>query len=72
MVLFLTRESKAELFWPDVFILNSAEQRLHFHYEQIWTVLPSFGHSTDILQKDFFEQRMIRAILFFKDFMYTQ
>lgn len=64
--MFLTWESKAELLWPNIFILDSAEQRLHFHYEQIRTVLPGFSHSTDILKKDTCERRMIQMILSLK------
>ncbi len=59
MMLFLTRESKVELLGPDVVIFNSAEQRLPLHYEQIRTVLPSFGHCTNVLQK------LTRVMLFF-------
>lgn len=50
-MVLLTCESKAELLGPDVFFLDSAEQRLHLHYEQIRTVLPGFGHGADVLQK---------------------
>lgn len=62
MVLFLTCERKDELLCPDVVVLNSAEQRLHLHYEQIWTVLPRFRHCTDILQKKDCKQRIINSI----------
>ena len=49
---FLTCESEVELLGANVFIVNSTEQGLHFHYEQIGTVLPGFGHCTDFLEKE--------------------
>lgn len=55
MLLFLTCKSKVELLCPDVVILDSAEQRLHLRYEQVWTVLPGFGHGADVLQEDSYE-----------------
>ncbi|TNN51069.1 hypothetical protein EYF80_038705 [Liparis tanakae] len=44
-------DGEAELLGPDVVILDSAEQRLNLHDEQIRTVLPRFGQGADILQR---------------------